>query len=78
MSRLSRSRNGPLDPPLAVRNSGENGEMCLLPADMSEKPTRNRTDDLCITRVFPCVVRGFKARTSFMFAGLLKAVIVGC
>jgi len=29
----------------------------------------NRTDDLRITRVFPCVARGFKARASFMSAG---------
>ncbi len=29
----------------------------------------HRTDDLRITRVFPCVARGFKARASFMFAG---------
>ena len=30
---------------------------------------RRRADDLRITRVFPCVARGFKARASFMFAG---------
>ena len=29
----------------------------------------HRTDDLRITRVFPCVARGFRARASFMFAG---------
>ena len=30
---------------------------------------RNRTDDLRITRVFPCVARGSKGRLSIMFAG---------
>jgi hypothetical protein len=30
---------------------------------------RNRTDDLRITRVSPCVARGFESRASFMFAG---------
>ena len=30
---------------------------------------RNRTDDLRITRVSPCVAHGLKARASFMFAG---------
>jgi len=29
----------------------------------------HRTDDLRITRVFPCVARAFKAYASFMFAG---------
>ena len=30
---------------------------------------RYRCDDLRITRVFSCVARGFKARSSFMFVG---------
>jgi hypothetical protein len=30
---------------------------------------RNRTDDLRITRVSPCVAHGLKARANFMFAG---------
>ena len=42
----------------------------LLPLDQAGGiASRNRTDDLRITRVFPCVARGFKARASFMFAG---------
>jgi hypothetical protein len=30
---------------------------------------RSRTDDLRITRVFPCAAHAFKARASLMFAG---------
>jgi hypothetical protein len=33
---------------------------------------RNRTDDLRITRVSRCVVRGFRARASFMFASCCR------
>jgi hypothetical protein len=33
---------------------------------------RNRTDDLRITRVFPCVAHRFKACASFMFAGCCR------
>src|SRR5262249_1108868 len=42
---------------------------------------RNRTDDLRITSVFPCVARGFKACASFMFAGCCwwrSLVVDGC
>jgi hypothetical protein len=34
-----------------------------------EPPIGNRTDDLRITRVFPCVAHELKVRPSFTFAG---------